>query len=101
MIINTFDPDTDAIINPANFVSHIEGFPKTAVVTFDRRVIEILQEKYGAKFGQLLYSGDTLADFDNYDEREWSRNSAREKLFAIALEVAVKAVSMDTQQPLR
>jgi len=43
----------------------------------------------GAKFGQLLYSGDILTDFDHYDDREWSKNgSARETLFRLILESA-------------
>ncbi|MCL2322020.1 MAG: nucleoside phosphorylase [Oscillospiraceae bacterium] len=42
------------------------------------------------KFGQLLYSGDILIDVSNYDEREWSSNSSREKLFLLSLEVAFK-----------
>lgn len=43
------------------------------------------------KFGQLLYSGDILADFDKYDERAWSHNlTSREKLFYLSLEVAIK-----------
>jgi uridine phosphorylase len=48
MIIHTFDADIDAIINPSHMVSHIENFPKIAVVTFNRRLLEQLQEKYGA-----------------------------------------------------
>ena len=45
----------------------------------------------GVKFGQLLYSGDVLADADNYDERDWFANlSAREKLFALALDAGVQ-----------
>lgn len=43
----------------------------------------------GTEFGQLLYSGDILTDFDNYDERGWYKNlSAREKLFLLSLEAA-------------
>lgn len=43
------------------------------------------------KFGQYLYSGDVLADFGNYDERNWSKNgSAREKLFHLTLEAAAE-----------
>lgn len=42
----------------------------------------------GKAFGQLLYSGDILADVENYDERGWKENlTAREKLFALSLEV--------------
>ena len=43
------------------------------------------------RFGQLLYSGDILTDFKNYDERDWSKNlTAREKLFYLSLETLIK-----------
>jgi len=45
----------------------------------------------GVKFGQLLYSGDILFDFSNYDERDCFGNvSAREKLFYLTVEAAVQ-----------
>ncbi len=45
----------------------------------------------GTGFGQLLYSGDILVDYDNYDERDWVGNrTARDKLFLLSLEAAVK-----------
>lgn len=48
----------------------------------------------GVRFGQYLYSGDVLADFDNYDERNWAKNgTAREKLFHLTLEAAATAAS--------
>jgi len=44
----------------------------------------------GVEFGQLLYSGDILFDLSNYDDRDWANNTtAREKLFYLALEVAI------------
>ena len=43
------------------------------------------------QFGQLLYSGDILTDFENYDERGWTKNlTAREKLFYLSLETLIK-----------
>ena len=42
------------------------------------------------QFGQLLYSGDLLADTANYDPRGWSfAVSAREKLFFLTLETLI------------
>ncbi len=42
----------------------------------------------GVHFGQLLYSGDILTDYANYDERDWSKNlTARQKLFHLSLAV--------------
>ena len=38
-------------------------------------------------FGQLLYSGDILADTSNYDGRDFLQNfTARERLFYLALD---------------
>ena len=44
----------------------------------------------GARFGQLLYSGDILTDYENYDERDWMKLPARGKLFMLALEALVR-----------
>lgn len=51
----------------------------------------------GKAFGQLLYSGDVLADVENYDERGWKDNmTAREKLFALSLDVLVHIGTTET-----
>ena len=43
------------------------------------------------KFGQLLYSGDILTDYANYDERAWAdKLGAREKLFFLSLETLIR-----------
>ena len=45
----------------------------------------------GAQFGQLLYSGDLLTDYSNYQERDWFINTtAREKLFYLSLESLIQ-----------
>lgn len=41
----------------------------------------------GALWGQLLYTADTLADADHYDERDWGGNAA-----VTALELCMEAV---------
>jgi uridine phosphorylase len=47
------------------------------------------------KFGAILYAGDTLADFDHYDEREWVNNEiARKASFSLSLEASVKLVTL-------
>lgn len=44
----------------------------------------------GARFGQLLYSGDILTDHEHYDDRDWPNNlTARGLLFRLALETAI------------
>lgn len=43
----------------------------------------------GALFGQLLYTADSLADAQNYDERDWGKDSLAPAL-AICLDIAVK-----------
>lgn len=57
------------------------------VVEMECATMAAIAKFRGKVFGQLLYSGDILADSENYDEREWNHNfTAREKLFYIALE---------------
>jgi len=59
-----------------------------AVVEMECAALAAVAKFRGARFGQLLYSGDILTDFQNYDERDWSDNlTAREKLFYLSLEV--------------
>lgn len=59
------------------------------VVEMECSAMAAVAEFRGVMFGELLYSGDILADFDNYDERNWVNNlNAREKLFYLALESA-------------
>lgn len=41
----------------------------------------------GVKFGQILYTADTLANLDAYDERSWGKDTAE-----IALQLALDAV---------
>ncbi len=43
----------------------------------------------GAVFGQLLYTADTLADPDHYDERGWGKN-ARQAALTLSLDSACK-----------
>jgi uridine phosphorylase len=59
------------------------------VVEMECATIAAIARFRGVKFGQLLYSGDILTNFENYDERAWMHNlSAREKLFSLSLQVA-------------
>jgi len=59
------------------------------VVEMECATIASIAKFRGIKFGQLLYSGDILTDFDNYDERAWTHNlNSREKLFLLSLETA-------------
>lgn len=61
------------------------------VVEMECATITAVSRFRGARFGQLLYSGDILFDVSNYDDRGWPGNfTAREKLFYLALEVATK-----------
>ncbi|MDR1688518.1 MAG: nucleoside phosphorylase [Clostridiales bacterium] len=59
------------------------------VVEMECATIAAVARFRGAKFAQLLYSGDILFDLERYDERDFSSNSsAREKLFLLSLEAA-------------
>jgi uridine phosphorylase len=57
------------------------------VVEMECAAIAAVARFRGILFGQLLYSGDILADSENYDEREWyNKAPVRERLFRLALE---------------
>ena len=61
-----------------------------AVVEMECATLAAVSEFRRIKFGQLLYSGDTLADPEKYDGRDFYNNlSARERLFYLALEALV------------
>lgn len=62
-----------------------------SVVEMECATLAAVSEFRNIRFGQLLYSGDILTDFTNYDERDWDTNrSAREKLFYLALEALIQ-----------
>ena len=44
-IINTFDIESEAIINPEHLEQKIENFPEVAVATFDDKVIDLIKER--------------------------------------------------------
>lgn len=58
------------------------------VVEMECATMAAIAQFRGKIFGQLLYSGDILTGTaDDYDDRDWNHNaSAREKLFALAME---------------
>ena len=61
------------------------------VVEMECAAIAAVAQFRDIKFGQLLYSGDILTDYKNYDERGWTKNiTAREKLFYMSLESLIK-----------
>ncbi|MDD4113817.1 MAG: nucleoside phosphorylase [Herbinix sp.] len=65
------------------------------VVEMECATIAAIARFRGVKFGQLLYSGDILTNFENYDERAWTHNlPAREKLFFLSLQVAKRVCNI-------
>ena len=44
-ITNSFDIDSDAILNPENFGSRIENFPEVAIATFDDKIIDLVKNR--------------------------------------------------------
>ncbi len=57
------------------------------VVEMECATMAAIAEFRGKTFGQLLYSGDILAENEDYDDRGWYQNlTAREKLFYLSLE---------------
>ena len=63
------------------------------VVEMECATIAAVAEFRGIKFGQLLYSGDILTNFDNYNDRLWTHDiNSREKLFLLSLETAKEII---------
>lgn len=55
------------------------------VVEMECATMAAVAKFYGARFGQLLYSGDTLSDVEGYDDRDWMHNwDARHRLTFLA-----------------
>lgn len=70
-----------------------------AVVEMECATIAAVARFRGARFGQLLYSGDTLHDPLNYDDRLWKDNhSAREALFSLAVSAAIRLSALGERQ---
>ena len=45
-IINSFDPSSEAILEPHNLAKHIDGFPDTVIVTFSRYMLNTILQHY-------------------------------------------------------
>lgn len=61
------------------------------IVEMECATIAAVARFRGAAFGQLLYSGDLLADLSCYDERDWTGNrTVRDALFSLALAAAAR-----------
>lgn len=59
-----------------------------AVVEMECAALAACAKMRGAVWGELLFSADTLADAEHYDERSWGEDSA-----AYALELCIEAVT--------
>jgi uridine phosphorylase len=58
-----------------------------SVVEMECATIASIAEFKNIMFGQLLYSGDILANLENYDERNWfNKLPSRKKLFTLSIE---------------
>lgn len=64
MILEEFDFDKDAIINPSHFVKPVEGMPKTAVTCFEYQTFERLVTLL--KGEKIARTGNANADFPIY-----------------------------------
>lgn len=58
-----------------------------SVVEMECSALAAVAEMRKAIWGEILFTADTLADIDNYDQRNWAKDS-----FAYALELAMDAV---------
>ncbi|MBQ6875114.1 MAG: nucleoside phosphorylase [Lachnospiraceae bacterium] len=59
-----------------------------AVVEMECAALEACAKFRGAKFGQILFTADTLADMEHYDERGWGGDS-----FPLALLLCLEAAA--------
>ena len=60
-----------------------------AVVEMECASLAACAQFRGVNFGQLLYTADSLADAQNYNERDWGNNSLGTAL-ALCLDIAVR-----------
>ena len=59
-----------------------------AVVEMECAALAAVAQLRGAVWGELLFTADSLADFDNYDQRDWGAEA-----FDKALELCLEIVS--------
>lgn len=57
---SSFDTDKRAILNPEDVYDKILGFPKTCLITFNKKIEEIFIAKYGASEIASLYGGGDI-----------------------------------------
>ena len=60
-----------------------------SVVEMECSALAAVSEFRGATFGMILYTADSLADVDKYDERNWGGN-AYEYALKLCLDAVVK-----------
>ena len=60
-----------------------------AVVEMECSALAACASLRGATFGMILYTADSLADVDKYDERSWGSNSC-EYALTLALDAVIK-----------
>ncbi|MDR1204349.1 MAG: nucleoside phosphorylase [Peptococcaceae bacterium] len=59
-IIDAFDNNTEAVINPAHIAPPVDGFPTIAVVAFSERMIAALREHYEPVLINKMIAGVTV-----------------------------------------
>ncbi|MBQ4650427.1 MAG: nucleoside phosphorylase [Firmicutes bacterium] len=59
-IIDTFDPERRAVLNPEDVYKPVEGFPDTVLVTFSKKIIDIALEMYECSPCAWLYAGEKV-----------------------------------------
>ncbi|MCQ2551540.1 MAG: nucleoside phosphorylase [Clostridia bacterium] len=63
-LCNSFDKEKRAVLNPENVYEKVEGFPKTCLITFNKKIEEIFVKKYGAKEIAHLYGGGNIPVYE-------------------------------------
>ena len=54
MVLEEFDYESEAVINPSDCVSTVEGMPKFVVTCYEYRTFGRMLEKPGGKAGKII-----------------------------------------------
>lgn len=59
-LFNTFDPNSEAILEPSHIIRPVEGFPETIIMTFEEKSFQILREICKTEIAAMLRAGQDI-----------------------------------------
>lgn len=59
-LFNTFDPNSEAILEPSHIIRPVEGFPETIIMTFKEKSFQILREICKTEIAAMLRAGQDI-----------------------------------------